>query len=267
VFVYVVFNVLIYDGEFKMKKNINASVMAITLVFASSAVMAEDSIKVRAGFANNNYELNLEDGSTFVGGPVKTTNLGITFLTSETGYVDISISSGSGDSTETLYPRPAYALDRSDFAIVFGSNKLHDDGKVTNMYIGYKSGETTMVSPEDASWWGNTINFEAAGLVVGGGLAIPVPIGGAVSLTGGLGLMSGDYSYSLTSGYAYSKTADYTFGFSYGIGYTYPINNSVGVSVDYKASSYSYTFDAGLSTEEILDEKISGVGVSIYAKF
>lgn len=250
-----------------MQKNIKLSLVAISLTLASSAVMAEDSIKLRAGFSNNTYTLLNGSGNTFAEAPITSTNLGLTFLTSDTGYIDISTSSGSADATKQINP-VTYNVDRSDFAIVIGSNTVQSSGNVTNIYVGYKSGATTLLSPETTSYFSQKIDFEAAGLVLGGGVAIPMNFGGAFTLAGGVGLMSGDYTIeNIGNNDATTYTADYTFGFSYGIGYTYPINDKVGVTVDYKGSSYTYTYDAGLTSEFELVEKLSGFGVSLYAKF
>ena len=108
-------------------------------------------------------------------------------------------------------------------------------------------------------------NFKTDGFIFGGGLGIPAA-GGSVGLSLGMGVMSGQYD-STSLGVTTENKADMAFGFSYGISYTLPFTKNFGISADYKANLYNYTFDSGLTTEWSMTEKFNSTGVSLYAKF
>jgi hypothetical protein len=80
--------------------------------------------------------------------------------------------------------------------------------------------------------------------------------------------MSGKYDlHNNGSTTTTTYNADYALGYSYGIGYSYPFTQNFGISLDYKANSYTYTFNAGLTTENSLEEKFNSTVGSLYVKF
>jgi hypothetical protein len=251
-----------------MKTTFSLACTLIAAAFVSQAAMAQ-GIKIRGGTSNNSYELNVTPaaaaGYNFATATYTGTNYGVTFLTSDSTYIDIAGSNGSG-----TYNRPTYIgdLSRSDLAFVFGVNFGDTTSNIGNLYVGYKTGETKLDPPTSAPAGSSHLNFKANGLVTGGGLIIPLGGAGALGLNLGLGLMSGKYDlHNNGSTTTTTYNADYALGYSYGIGYSYPFTQNFGISLDYKANSYTYTFNAGLTTENSLEEKFNSTVGSLYVKF
>lgn len=251
-----------------MKNIISLICLLGTAAFVSQNALAEGGIKLRAGTSNNTYELNVTPstgaGYTFASSSYSGTNFGVTFLTSDTGYIDIAASNGTG-----TYNRPLYVgnLTRSDLAFILGANLGSPGGSMGNLYIGWKTGETKLAPPSTAPNGSSNLDFSANGLVGGGGMIFTLGNAGAVGLNLGLGLMSGKYTQQNKGSAAATYKADYALGYSYGIGYSYPFTKNFGISADYKANSYNYVFDAGLTTESKLEEKFSSAVVSLFVKF
>lgn len=251
-----------------MKNFISLICLFCTAAFISQDALAE-GVKLRAGTSSNSYELNITPatgaGYTFATTTYTGTNFGITFLTSDSTYIDVAASSGTG-----TYNRPTYVgdLSRSDLAFIFGANLGSTSGTMGNLYAGYKTGETKLDPPTSAPAGSSHLNFKANGLVAGGGMIFPLGGAGALGLNFGLGLMSGKYDLH-NNGTTTTTTynADYALGYSYGIGYSYPFTPNFGISLDYKANSYTYTFNAGLTTENKLEEKFNATVGSLYVKF
>jgi hypothetical protein len=246
-----------------MKKKIALACLCGVAVLASQGVMAS-SLKLRGGITNNSYTLDSTPATgspyTYATSSFSGTALGLTWLMTDSTYLDFATSSGTGTWTpSTGGDTPNFS--RSDNAIVLGSNSMGSSGIASNFYIGWKNGESKL--SESINWWGT--KFNTSGLVFGGGWGIPAG-GGAVMLSLGMGVMSGQYDVIKTTSTTTTK-ADNTFGFSYGIGYTYPFTPNFGLTVDYKANAYKYKFDSGLSTEWSLDEKLNTSSASLYLMF
>lgn len=259
-----------------MKNTIKLACLVGALALVSQGAMAA-GFKVRGGMTSNNYELVDGNGATFASTTFNGTSLGVTWLMDDTTYLDYAMSNGTG-----TYDRPTYIGDitRSDWALVLGNNTITSSGNVGNTYIGWKSGNSKLTPPTTANPAALHLDFTASGLILGGGFAFPFKDAGALGINAGIGIMSGKYdahyqggtivypTYSTTYSSAVSSyQADNSFGFSYGIGYSYPITKSFGVAVDYKGNAYTYTYNSGLTSEFTLVEKMSTLGASVYATF
>jgi len=233
---------------------------------------ADEIIKLRAGASNNAYELDLipVNGVSqvpFASTSYSGTNYGITFLLGESAYIDIAGSTGTG-----TYNRPTYVgnLQRNDTAVILGMNAGSMSSVIGNFYFGYKSGETKLNPPATAPNGSSNLDFVASGMVLGGGLGIPLADGkaGLLGINLGLGIMGAKYDQQ-NVGSAPNSTAhaDTAFGFNYGLLYTFPFTKNFGITLDYKNTSYVYTFDSGLTTQTEIDEKVTSTLASLYVKF
>lgn len=257
-----------------MKNTIKMACLLGAMALASQGAMAS-GLKVRGGVTNNAYSLDITPatgaGYNYATSSYSGNNLGLTLLMDDkdTAYLDVAIASGSGtwDGKYGFHSSGAAFtsnMSRSDSAIVVGTN-LITGGSVTNLYAGWKSGETKLDRAPGAAT-NPSLNFKTSGFIFGGGVGFSLGGAGALGLSLGMGIMGGQYD-STSLGVTTANKADMALGYSYGIGYTYSFTKNFGISADYKGNGYSYTYDQGLTTEWKLDEKFNTTGVSLFVKF
>lgn len=241
---------------------LRTSMFAVAALFAQAA-MADGNFKVRAGVASTDYKLDVTTASGTNGAltsKYSATNLGLTYVTAAGIYFDLSGSSGSGD--HDLYTTPQ-SFKRTDQAFIVGLPLGS-----ASVYIGYKNGTTDISAPPSLAPFTKD-TFTAKGLIMGGGAGFPLGEDGRagnIGVTAGIGLMKADWKED--GNFPLNISADTAVGFSFGASYTYPITPSFGVTADYKYNGYNYDFTSsnGGSTFKI-DEKISALGITLYAKF
>ncbi|KAF0206217.1 MAG: hypothetical protein FD173_377 [Gallionellaceae bacterium] len=249
--------------------------MLVYLLGASALVSQSamaSGLKVRGGATNNDYSTDFSPaastGNPYAKSTFSGTAFGATWLIDDSMYIDYAMSSGSGTRDSKLTNGTTFStnLTRTDNAIVFGNTSVGTSGTATNVYFGWKTGETKMDAPSAAIVLNPTSrNFSTSGFIFGGGVGIPAA-GGSLGLSLGMGLMSGKYD-TVSTTTTVKNAADMALGFSLGIGYSYPFTPNFGIAADYKYNSYNYVFDSGLTTEWSLNEKLSTTGVSLWAKF
>lgn len=234
--------------------------LLVVSVLASQSAFA--GVKVRAGISSTSYDLGgnyIKSKSSF-----KPVNFGVTYGLDGGVYVDLAMSSGSGNHDGWGgVGSPTQPFKRSDWAMVVGKgNSNTGSGISTAFYVGYKSGTTTLGAPKPPMPWSEE-TLTTSGAIFGGGVSYPISEGmaGTVGANFGLGLMGATWKDN--NGFnVKSKTAT---GLSFGLSYSYPITSTFGVVADYKYNSYKYTFD-GLSPF-IVEEKTSALGATAYMNF
>lgn len=238
----------------------------ITSLFALAAMTSQSAVadvKLRGGVANTSYSAEFDGGvynGAVANADYQAKSFGITFSSADGLYLDLALSNGTGD--HDLYTAGPQNFERSDAALIMGKANVNADGSAGTLYFGLKSGETILTARPGLSWTKDTMS--AAGFVFGGGLSFPVGgWGGSVGVNGGMGFMGATWEDDAV----FYAESDYAFGFSFGLSYTQPFNDSVGMVLDYKGNSYEYTFDAGTSSEFIVTEKTGAFGINLYAKF
>lgn len=259
-----------------MQKSLLLSSLFVVTTLAAQAAQAE--VKVRAGVASSTYEL----GGDYVSAESKyqPTMLGATYAFDNGMYIDLAYSEGSdkhdgwaiANAPTTICgggpcgntASPSEDFERTDLALIFGASKLNpNNGIAMTFYAGLKTGETTLGAQNASLPWTEE-TFTTTGVVFGGGASFPIASGtaGSVGVNLGLGLMGANWED--TTGY--DVDADTAFGFSLGASYTYPFTSKFGIVADVKYNKYSYDF--GDPTDPFtVDEDISAMGVSLYAKF
>jgi hypothetical protein len=261
-----------------MKKSVLLSSMFVAAALVSQAALAE--VKVRAGTGTSTYELGGD--YTHAKSTYSPTAVGATFSwdTGATGaYVDLAYSSGTGkhDGWATAgvtspvcggscgnVASPSNNFKREDFALTGGVVFLNqDNGIAGNVYLGIKTGSTTLGAENAVLPWTEE-KFDTAGFIFGGGASFPIAQGraGSVGVNGGLGLMGATWKDNA----GFSAKANTAVGVSLGANYTFPITSMFGVTADYKYQSYSYNF-GDTTTPFKVDEKFSTLMGFLYVKF
>lgn len=231
---------------------------------AVPVVNAETVVRVRAGAANTDYEVEF-DGGPYAGRTAKSdftaTALGLTLVSDSGFYFDI-VTQSSGDATHDLWrPSPDQNFSRDDFTLTLGATLPSDSGAFS-AFAGYKSGESELRSPTGLNAWTRD-TFETDGFFFGLGYGFPAA-GGQFGLNGALAFMSGTW----TDDNGFNNEADYTFGYSFGVSYTYLFGKSFGINADFKTQLYSYDFNvySGGSMYTV-DESINSLGLNVFAQF
>ncbi len=252
----------------------------LACLLGASALVSQSAMasgfKVRGGVTNNDYTTDFSPaaatGNPYAKSTFSGTAFGATWLIDDSMYIDYAMSSGSGTRESKFSNTVSFSTDltRTDNAIILGSTSVGTTGTATNVYVGWKSGETKMAAPPLVLPGGQVTNqsqrnFSTSGFIFGGGWGIPAA-GGSVGLSLGMGLMSGKYDIVQPASTT-KATADMALGFSLGLGYSYPFTSNFGIAADYKYNSYNYVFDSGLTTEWSLNEKLTTTALSLWAKF
>jgi hypothetical protein len=243
----------------KMNKKIVLACLCGVAVMASQGAMA--AVKVRGGVTNNNYDLQYDSGSTSYKHTTSSfggQSLGLTFISDSGLYLDLASSSGKGDRKDRYSATGTF--ERTDTAIVLGSTSVTSGGSATNVYVGWKSGETKLGST--SNYFPQT--FSGSGFIFGGGWGIPAG-GGTIGLSLGMGLMGQKYTVNGTTTTTWD--ADQAVGVSFGLGYSYPLAQNLGLSVDYKANAYKYNFNATSGTPFSYGESFSTLSLLAYLTF
>lgn len=253
-----------------MNKNIKLICLFGVMALASQGALAA-GLKVRGGATSNTYSLDITPATgsayNYAKANYSGTNLGLTWLMSDSTYLDVALASGTGtwDGKYTNGTAFTANMSRSDSAFILGTNLAGSGGNVVNLYAGWKNGETKLERAPGAAT-NPSFNFKTNGLIFGGGLGFPMGGAGTLGLSLGMGVMSGSYD-RMSNGVLTTNKADMALGFSYGIGYSYPFTKNFGIAVDYKGNAYKYIYDSGLTTQWDLNETFNTASGSLYLTF
>lgn len=246
-----------------MKKIVATAVISAAALALPQAAQAEGLVRIRVGAAPTNYSLK-SDGGPYSGAEAKSdytaTNVGLTFVSEGGVYLDL-VGQASGDATHDLYkPQPDQKFSRTDFTLTLGVSMPGQSG-TGSIFGGFKSGSSELSAPAGYAWTKDT--FDSTGFFFGGGYAWPA-LGGQIGLNGAIAFMAGTWKDDA----GFNNEADYTFGYSFGLGYTYMFNRNFGLSADYKIQAYSYGFNQYSTTAGYtVDEQISSLGLNALLQF
>lgn len=250
-----------------MKKILTLTYLIVVVALASQEAMAT-GLTIRGGVTNNNYELFNPDGSSWVATPQHNNNVGLKFPIGESSYFDVNIAKGEGVYNGLTYTGKVTS---SDLAVSFGNSTVHTNGNLGSIYLGLKMSKTKLMPDNTAAAIAanaGVYNFKSTGLVLGGGEAFPLDVGGYLTLSLALGAMKGQYDAStINSNSVMNFKADNAAYYSYGVGYFHAITSSVSFTVDYKGQFYDYTYNSDLPNKYKLREKFSGFGATLYVRF
>lgn len=233
-----------------MKKlHAKALIGVFGLIALQGAANAEVDIRLRAGAGYGNYSVESKIAKTgpttrqinydadYVGIPV-----GLTFIADNDLYFDLLYQSSSGDAKfDWTGESPKFS--RDDTTLTIGARI-----ESFSVYMAYKSGESTTSWPAGYS----SDTFAASGFLAGLGWAKPIG-NGALTLSGGVGIMEGTYKYTDDPD-RNTLSSDITVGYSVGAGYTYSFGRHFSLSADLRWQSYDYTFESVYSITEGLSQ-------------
>jgi hypothetical protein len=173
--------------------------------------------------------------------------IGATIIYNDWLYIDVSYQGASGDAT---FSEETATTDfaRDDLTSTVGVRWRQLTG-----YLGYKYGrsETVWLLP------GVHDRFTSKGVVAGLGYAFTLPKG-AITVSGGVGSLEGEYFIEGAG----TLPMDRTLGYSASLGYQVPFAKRWSASVEYRINRYSYEI-----IDSSLDEEFSQATLSLAATF
>jgi hypothetical protein len=249
-----------------IKKVLFVSSMVAVAAISSQPAMAD--FKVRLGKANVHYEGNISapTGNSNTAQDFQSNFFGATYIWDSGIYFDLSHYVGRVD-------RPGGFQDqRFDPTFTLGLAGETESGTKTSMFVGVKHGHTEYAgTPVGANT--PTYSFDTNGFVMGGGLGFPMSNGTTVGVNAGIGFLRmlwGETYVGPTAPAASEDTSTMSLGYSYGVNYTIPFNQTFGLTLEYKGQSYNFKFGGtgtGPTHPSTVVEKVSTVGFNLYAQF
>jgi len=239
--------------------------------FVSSAAQAQQTFRPYAGLALTNYSIKF-DSNAFPGYANKTAKsdylaptVGFTWISPQRIFVDASYQT-SLSATHDLWKditSQDQDFSRSSYTVTAGYVHVLSGGSTVTGFGGLTGGKSTLKAPGPPSMSWTEDVFTSNGVFGGAAWGMPA-LGGSISLSGALALMSGKW----TDDTGFSAEATSTVGFSFGAGYTYRITPAWGVTADLKIQNYSYTFDPpGTAPDYKVTETTRALGARVSYQF
>lgn len=214
-------------------KKIGVVALLALAVAAPSAAEAAVRLKVAKGLAgDSSYEYeDVGGGSLKLDGDYSPLALNVAFVNDSGGYFDIGYSTSS-DDVEIQGGGWPYTYDRNDIALTFGGVT-----RGFGFFVGLRKGEGEYVTPNTTGAY----TLTSTGVVMGmSGQFKPAPKH-TVAISGGIGLLTGELE-DTQGGNNFSEDADWTFGFSWGLAYSFQAAEKVAVGIEHKSQSYEFEF-------------------------
>ncbi len=265
-------------------KTYRIELWALLFVFAffPAATQAQGAFRLYAGLAPTSYSISFDSNAPvgYAGKTAKSTylaeNLGLTWVSPKGIYVDLSGQWSGRNATHDLW-KDSTVTQKQDFThdtytLTAGYSHSLASGLSISGFGGYTHGKTTLAAPKGAVIPGGFTLlfsedvFQSNGIFIGVGTGMAA-IGGTVSASVAIAAMKGTWK----DNNGFNNDADYTFGFSLGGGYTYPITPSLGVTADFRYQQYRYDFGVINATVTqpayAVTEKIASLGVKLGYRF
>lgn len=254
------------------------ALLSLAAVCPAAALAQDGLVRLTVGAAQTDYSIKFDANAPGAGalGTYKNTtakseytaaSVSLTLISAKGLYFDVT-GTQSGSATHDLWATttPATKDEFSHDSIVatFGFAQVFQTGGSLSVFMGYRKGETELAAPKPPGVFSRD-TFESSGVFFGMGGGFPA-LGGSINMSGAIAFMSGKW----TDDNGFYKEADYTFGYSFGIGYTYRIGKHWAVTLDYRYQLYNYTFDTSttIATPAYdITEKISAVGLKLSLQF
>lgn len=253
------------------------ALLSLAAVCPTAALAQDGLVRISVGAAQTDYSIKFDALAPAAGalGTYKNktakseytaTSLGLTLISGKGLYFDVTgTQSGSAthDLWATITPATKDEFSHDSITATLGFVQVFPAGGSLSGFMGYRKGETELAAPKPPSTFSRD-TFESQGVFFGMGGGFPA-LGGSINMSGAIAFMSGKW----TDDAGFYSEADYTFGYSFGVGYTYRIGKAWAVTLDYRYQLYSYSF--GIYTANTPDydvtEKISAVGLKISGQF
>src|SRR5690349_12205732 len=241
-----------------------------------AAAQAETgAFRAYAGVLPTSYSVSFDNGapdappSTYKNKTAKSSytavTLGGTWISPGGIYVDLSAQQ-SGSATHDLWsdvPNQSQKFTHDVYTLTAGYSHVFSSGMSASGFGGYTQARTTLAAPEPPLGFSkDTFNSKGVFLGVGGGIpALRGQFSGSLALA----FMSGTWK----DDNGFNNSASYTTGFSVSGGYTYRINQSLGVTADLRHQEYKYDFGVYQNNAPTysVTEKITSAGVRLGYQF
>lgn len=249
--------------QLKIRTNFLKMCAVAAMIFSAQAAYAD--VKLRVGPSKINYSSEATFSNQTASAQTfydKGASIGLTAIDNDSGwYFD-----GSGTGGESRDPRESVrSLTYTHIALVAGKAYAHENGMSSSIFAGYKIGFTEQTLPQLVGGKVEQYTFDVAGIVMGAGLGIPVPgIGGTLGVNAGVGMMKMDMSSLYT---IKQVSSNESIGYSYGMSYSYPFTETLGLTVDVKGNSYNYTFGTNAYGLQSATEQWTAYSVLLTANF
>jgi hypothetical protein len=237
----------------------------------SPAVQAQQTFRVYGGLAFTDYSIKF-DSNAFPGYANKTAKsdylaptIGFTWVSPQRVFVDASYQT-SLSATHDLWKdlnSQDQDFSRTSYTVTAGYVHVLSGGSTITGFGGLTGGKSTLNAPGPPTMpWTEDV-FTSNGVFGGAAWGMPA-LGGSISFSGALALMSGKW----TDDTGFSAEAKSTVGFSLAGSYTYRITPAWGVTADLKIQNYAYTFDpTGTAPDYKVTENIKALGARVSYQF
>lgn len=223
-------------------KNIGMVALLAAAVATPSLAEAAVRLKVSQGFGGSASQEYTEGIVGEQDGDYTPTAFSAAFIGEQGGFVDFSYSTSS-DETEWSGGSSGWDYERKDWALVGGVSKNR-----VAFYGGWRSGEGVTIYSG-----GGEDTLSSQGLVLGlSGNFKPAPRH-TITPSIGMGILDGEWETPTDT-----VEFDWTFGFSYGLAYSFQATKNVALGLEFKGQNFSFewvddgTFGSDLTVDESL---------------
>jgi hypothetical protein len=240
-------------------------------VFAFFPVVAQaqNVFRLYGGLAPTTYKISFDQNSPYGSVTAKSSytavNAGLTWISPKGIYVDFAASqslSATHDLWNSIPNTPPQDFSHDSYTLTGGYSHGFAQGASVSGFGGYTASSTVLHAPRPPLAFSKD-TFDSQGIFVGVGGGIPALRGqfsASVAIAGMKGKWKDDNGFN--------NTADTTFGFSLGGGYTYPITPALGVTADLRYQQYKYNFGVvNAAAAYTVTEKITSLGVRLGYRF
>lgn len=231
-------------------KKIGVVALLALAVAAPSAAEAAVRLKVSQGFGGDATQ-DYSDGITgSQDGDYTPTAFSAAYIGEQGGFVDFSYST-SADDTKWNSNVSEWDYERTDWALVGGISKNN-----VAFYAGWRNGEgvTTYTS-------GGEDTLSSQGLVFGlSGNFKPAPKH-TITPSIGMGFLAGEWEDATDL-----VEFDWTFGFSYGLAYSFQASKNVALGLEFKGQNFSFEWvedGTGPGYDLTVEESLQSTGAFV----
>jgi len=242
----------------------------------SPAVQAQQTFRAYGGLALTQYSIKFDNNAPNFGGVGDYRNktakadylaptIGFTWVSPQRIYVDASYQTSLSADHDLWKSATPQEMDfsRSSYTVTGGYVHVLSGGTTISGFGGLTGGKSKLKAPGPPSTTWTEDVFTSNGVFGGAAWGMPA-LGGSISISGAIALMSGKW----TGDDGYLAEANSTVGFSVGAGYTYRITPALGVTADVKIQNYSYTFDpTGTAPDYKVNENTRALGARVSYTF
>ncbi len=240
----------------------NKIVTLTLLYFMSSVSFADVSVRPRAGFSYDKYDMQISSGSKLTSSSsYLTVDLGLTVLYDRI-YYDVAYKSSFNASHDFTTTGNDESFKRQDFALAAGY--LFQDH--WSVFAGYKYGDSEFSNYILGASPYTNLNFETKGLF--SGLSKVFIFGkNALSVNVALAFLDGKLTDTDTLSAPLNASAD-TVGASVGVAYSLLVEKNMGLVVKLSYQNYEFSnLNDPIYIISDVSENILNFGVSFFSNF